>query len=205
MMADNEAVPPKALEFSPMASAPSMAGIDNRKENRPASLRSIFRKRAADMVDPDREIPGIICKALNKADEECVLYTHPVPWTGLQPDAPGQIQKGTCDQQHGAHDPDRAEDLMNDLIEQNPEYCRGYGPGNDQHGESEKLVLGKKCTEAARGLKGCRQADQYPQNRADFFVKEHACRCQGSNMKADIKKQFGLLETEKILQQHQVP
>ena len=38
--------------------APKMAGMDNRKEKWAASRRDMFKKRAADMVDPDLEIPG---------------------------------------------------------------------------------------------------------------------------------------------------
>ena len=49
-------------ELSPMIKAPIIAGKDNRKEYLPAISRSIFKKSATEMVDPDLEIPGIMAK-----------------------------------------------------------------------------------------------------------------------------------------------
>ena len=73
-------------EPSPMTNAPIMAGRDKRKEYLPAVSRSTFRNSAVDMVDPDREMPGIMAKPctnpmINASFERTCFKDRPFPVT----------------------------------------------------------------------------------------------------------------------------
>ena len=56
------AAPEKSRSPAFSTTAPRMAGIDSKKLNRAAASRSIPRNKPAAMVDPEREMPGVIAR-----------------------------------------------------------------------------------------------------------------------------------------------
>jgi len=76
------------MESEPNVSikAPIIAGIDNKKEYRPAVSRSSFKKSATEMVEPDREIPGMMaspCTTPIPIASLSVIYLMERPVNGI--------------------------------------------------------------------------------------------------------------------------